>query len=169
MLFRSRILDSRLENGALHVISAKFERLDVPIEEIPAFKKEDPAKIEEFEIDEEGAFIYWPKLGVHLGWRQLQQLVNPEAALKASQKSERFNKRYGKAVQILREKAGLKRSEIPGISQKQLWRIESGQCRLTSNAIETLAKAHKLSPNHYMRALAEAMETARPGSPCLSA
>ncbi len=152
-----RIVDAKVEDGVLHAISTNFDRLDVPIARIPALKNADPSEIQRFEMDEDGAFIYWPKLDVHLGWTQLQQLVDPETALKASQKSEAFNKRYGKAVQTLREQTGLKRSEIPGISDKQLGRIERGECRLTSNAIETLSKAHKLAPNEYMKKLAEAL------------
>jgi hypothetical protein len=154
----NRILDARVENGILYVVSPNFERLDVPIGRIPQFKDVDASELQEFEIDEDGAFIYWPESDVHLGWAQLQQLVDPQAALKAAQKSDEFNKRYGQAVQKLREAARLKRADIPGLSEKQVGRIESGECRLTSNAIEALAKAHDLAPKDYMKKLAEALE-----------
>jgi hypothetical protein len=152
------ILDARLEAGVLHVISPNFNRLDVPITKIPEFKNADASKLQAFEIDEDGSFIYWPEFDLHLGWAQLQQLVNPQAALKASQKSQEFNKRYGRAVQKVREQAGLEPSGISGISGKQLQRIENGECRLTSNAIEVLSQAHKLAPNEYMKRLAEALD-----------
>jgi len=154
---QERILDARIEDGVLHLVSPNFNRLDVPITKIPEFTKADPSKIQAFQIDEDGSLIYWPKLDVHLGWAQLQQLVNPEAALKAFQKSRAFNKRYGRAVQKVREQAGLKRDEVSGISEKQLRRIENGECRLTSNALEVLSQAHKLAPNEYMKKLAEAL------------
>ncbi|HVR34743.1 MAG TPA: DUF2442 domain-containing protein [Methylomirabilota bacterium] len=154
----NRVLDARVENGILRVVSPNFERLDVPIGRIPQFKDADASELQEFEIDEDGAFIYWPELDVHLGWAQLQQVVDPKAALKAAQKSGEFNKRYGKAVQKLRESTRLKRAGIPGLSEKQIGRIENGECRLTANAIETLAKAHDLAPNDYMKKLAEAQE-----------
>src|SRR2546426_3714411 len=144
---QERILDARLENGILHVLSPDFDRLDVPLAEIPDFKNVPHSRIEKFEIDEDGAFLYWPDLDLHLGWRQFQQLVDPEATLKALQKSEAFNKRYGRAVKRIREQKSLKPGDIPGLSDKQLGRIERGECRLTSNAIESLAKAHKLDPN----------------------
>jgi len=152
---QERILDARIEDGVLHLISPNFNRLDVPIAKIPQFTKVDASKLQTFEIDEDGSFIYWPEFDLHLGWAQLQQLINPEAALKASQKSQEFNKRYGRAVQKIREQAGIKPSDIPGISEKQLRRIENGECRLTSNAIEVLSQAHKLAPNEYMTKLAE--------------
>jgi hypothetical protein len=152
-----RVFDARIEDGVLHVVSPDFNRLEVPMAKIPALANVDPSKVQAFEIDEDGSFIYWPQLDAHLGWAQLQQLVNPEAALKAFQKSHAFNRRYGEAARIVREQAGLERSEIPGMSEKQLRRIENGECRLTSNAIEVLSQALKLAPNDYMQKLAEAL------------
>src|SRR5579872_7490464 len=151
---QDRIFDARIERGTLRVVSPNFVRLEIPVSKIPQFKNAKPAQIESFEIDEDGSFIYWPDLDVHLGWNQFQQLINPEAALKASQKNEEFNRRYGKAVQRFREAAGLKRRDISGLSEKQLGRIEKG-ARLTTNAIEALAKAHKIDRNEFMRRLAQ--------------
>ncbi|HEX4121153.1 MAG TPA: DUF2442 domain-containing protein [Verrucomicrobiae bacterium] len=155
---KERILDAKIEDGILHVVSLDFDRLDVPIADIPNLGNAVSSKIQEFKIDDDGSFIYWPALDLHLGWVQLQQLINPAAALKAFQRSEEFNKRYGKAVQKVREMAGLRPSDISGISEKQLRRIENGECRLTTNAIEALSQAHKLGPNEYMKKLAEAFE-----------
>jgi hypothetical protein len=59
-----RILNASIENGMLRVISPDFERVDVPIAQVPALNTDDPSKVTEFEIDEDGAFIYWPKLDV---------------------------------------------------------------------------------------------------------
>lgn len=155
---RDRIFDARVERDILRVVSPGFDRMEIPLSKIPQFKKAKPAQILNFEIDEDGSFIYWPNLDVHLGWRQLQQLIDPEAALKASQKNEDFNKRYGKAVQTLREAAGLEREDIRGLSEKQLGRIEKGDCRLTTNAIEALSKALEIDRNEYMKKLAEMLE-----------
>jgi hypothetical protein len=158
---QERILDATIENGNLHVVSANLNRLDVPIAQIPAFNNVQPSKLQEFDVDEDGAFIYWPQFDVHLGWAQLQQLVDPQAAFKASQKNQEFNRHYGKAVGKLRKAAGLEPSDIPGLSKKQLGRIERGECRLTSNAIEALSKAHKTEPIEYMQKLAERLTLPR--------
>ena len=116
---RDRIFDARIENESLRVVSPKFDRIEVPLSKIPQFKDAKRAQLLSFEIDEDGSFIYWPDIDVHIGWRQLQQLINPEAALKALQKSGKFNERYGRAVQKLREAAGLKRNNVIGLSEKQ--------------------------------------------------
>jgi hypothetical protein len=49
-------------------------------------------------------------------------------------------------------------NEIPGLSDKQLRRIERGECRLTSNAAKKLAKAHGMTPNEYLQKLADALQ-----------
>jgi len=150
-----RILDARIEDGRLHVVSPDFRRLIVPIDQIQALKSKDSAKVQKFEIDEDGSFLYWPGFDLHLGWSQLQQIADPEAARKALQRNEEFNERYGRAVRKVREEAGLKPGDISGISEKQLRRIESGECRLTSNAIGALSQSHKLAANDYMKKLAQ--------------
>lgn len=153
-----RVLDARMERDTLRVISPDFRRLEIPIVKIPSFEHEARSAIEDFTIDTDGSFIYWPKLDVHLGWEQLEQIVNPESALKARQKSHEFNVRYGDAVRKAREQAGLGYSDISGISGKQLRRIEKGECRLTSKAVEALSAAHKLTPNKYLGRLAKALD-----------
>lgn len=149
-----RILDARLEDGVLRTISADFRRLEIPVAKIPPLAKAEEAAVQNFEIDEDGSYLYWPKLDVHLGWEQLAQIVDPVAVHKAKQKSREFNVRYGAAIQQLRQDTGLALNAIPGLSDKQLRRIERGDCRLTSNAAESLAQAHGMQPNEYLQAVA---------------
>jgi len=149
-----RILDARLEDETLRVVSTNFVRLDVPIFSIAPMAR---AEAGNFEIDEEGAYLYWPDLDLHIGWEQLQQIVDPLAVQKAKQKSHEFNVRYGAAIRKVREQKGLAVSGIAGFSQKQVGRIERGESRLTSNAAGKLARAHGLTPNEYLRLLASAL------------
>jgi hypothetical protein len=149
-----RILDARFEDGVLRTVSADFRRLAIPVAKIPPLAKAALAAVQTFEIDTDGSYLYWPKLDVHLGWEQLAQIVDPIAVHKAKQKSREFNVRYGAAIQQLRQDAGLALNAIPGLSDKQLRRIERGDCRLTSNAAESLAQAHGMQPNEYLQAVA---------------
>jgi hypothetical protein len=111
-----------------------------------------------FEIDPDGSFIYWPDLDVHLGWDQFLQAVDPEELRKAQQRSEGFNKRYGAAIRKLRAEAGLAQSKVEGLTERQLRRIEQGECRATKGALTALAGAHGLEVNAYMERLAKAMK-----------
>ncbi len=149
-----RIAEAWWDGDALVVISPRFERLAVPIARIPALRGKRKADLEQFEVDSDGSFVYWPILDVHLGWDQLLQAVDPERALKAGQKDRDFNRRYGAAIRRMRENSGLRQSDISGLSSKQVGRIESGECRATHRAITSLAKAHGLSVVDYLNRVA---------------
>ena len=111
-----------------------------------------------FEIDPDGSFIHWPDLDVHLGWNQFLQAVDPAELLKAQQRSAGFNERYGAAIRKVREAAGILQSKVEGLTERQLRRIEQGECRATTAALTALAKAHGLDVNAYMDGLAKAMQ-----------
>ena len=152
------LLDAQITDGHLKVISTSFDRLEVALARISALAQQPPASIASFEIDEEGAYLYWPDADVHLGWEQLVQITNPAAALKAKQKSTLFNQRYGAAIRAVRETHGVDIKAVPGLSSRQLTRIESGECRMTSAAAAKLAKAHGMDPNQYLSHLAIALK-----------
>jgi hypothetical protein len=156
--FHGRIFDACLEDGILHVTSADFRRLEIPLSKIVPLANVDTETAENFEIDEDGSYLFWPILDLHLGWEQFQQVVDPEAIRRAEQKTHAFNVRYGAAVQDFRLQVGLALSAIPGLSEKQLRRIESGECRLTSNAAGKLAMAHGIKQNEYLQAIAAVLK-----------
>jgi transcriptional regulator with XRE-family HTH domain len=66
--------------------------------------------------------------------------------------------RYGAAIRKIREEKGLDITAIPGLSAKQLRRIERGECRVTSNAAKKLAQAHRMSPNEYLQTVAATLQ-----------
>jgi len=98
------------------------------------------------------------RAGIHIGWEQLQQVIDPKARLRAKLKRYKFNMRYGAAIRKVRAEKGLSMNAIPDLSSKQLRRIESGASRLTSSAAEKLEKAHGMTPNEYLQAVAEALK-----------
>lgn len=159
--YEGRIIDARWEGDALVLVSPRknlFDKLRVPLEKLPVLQGHSKKKLRNFEIDEDGAFIYWPDLDIHLGWEQFEQAVDQRAYLKAKQHSEAFNKAYGSAIRKLREKSDLRQTDIKGFTPRQVGRIERGQCRATHNALSKFAKAHKMSISDYMNELANLLE-----------
>jgi hypothetical protein len=154
----ARILDANIEDGILRVISPDFQRLQIPVSKIEQLANANEKAIQRFEIDDDGAYLYWSDLDLHLGWEQLMQIVDPDAVHRAKQKSHEFNLRYGAAIRKVREKSGVAMTGVAGLSDKQLRRIEIGECRLTSNGARALAKAHGITPNEYLQKVAEALE-----------
>jgi hypothetical protein len=155
---RGHIIDAYLAGDSVFVRGPKHRMLRVPANSVPALRGQPRSVVLNFEIDPDGSFIYWPDLDVHLGWNQFLQAVDPEEVRKAQQRSEGFNKRYGAAIRKLREEAGLAQSKVEGLTERQLRRIEQGECRATTGALTALARAHGLEVNAYMERLAKAMQ-----------
>lgn len=155
---RGSIIDAYLAGDSLFVRGSKHRMLHVPVSSIPALSGQPRAILRNFVVDADGSFVHWPDLDVHLGWSQFLQAADPEELRKAQQRTEGYNKRYGDAIRKVRQEAGLSQSKIEGITERQLRRIEQGQCRATRTALATLAKAHGLDANSYMDRLAKAMK-----------
>jgi hypothetical protein len=155
---RGSIIDAYFAGDSLFVRGPKHRMLHVPVSSVPALKGQAPATLRNFEIDPDGSFLHWPELDVHLGWNQLLQAVDPAELRKALGRSEGFNKRYGAAIRKVREAAGILQSKVEGLNERQLRRIEQGECRATHAAITALAKAHDLEANAYMEQVASAMQ-----------
>jgi hypothetical protein len=151
------IVDAWIEDEQLVLLSASFERLAVPLEKFSNVIGTEKREIESFEIDEDGRFLYWPHADAHYGWEQIRQLVDPTVSLAARQRSAAFNKKYGTAIRSLREEYGLKQSDIEGITERHLRRVEHGELAASRDTLQCLAKATGLSLENYLKELASGM------------
>lgn len=150
----SAVVDAWLEGEELVLLSPAFDRMVVPCEKLTRFLGSDLSKFAEFEIDEDGSFVYWPHADVHLGWKQLQQLIDPTAAIEDIKKSKDFKERYGSAIRSLRESSGLRQTDVKGLTSRQLRRIEHGEQVVSRRALEVLAESHRIPVDEYLKRLA---------------
>lgn len=150
------ILDAWWELDRFVLISADFQRLKVHLDALPSrLRTASHAQRAHYQIDEDGDQVYWPDLDVHVGWPQFQQAVDPVSRIRAQQKDARFNKAYGAAIRELREFRGLTQSDIRGLDERTVRRIEQGRTRATSNSLEKLAAASGVKTNEYLAELAK--------------
>lgn len=148
-------MDAWWDGEELVVISPTLERLRVPLNKLPKVRNIDKNQREKFVIDPHGVFIYWPDVDVHMGWSQFKQMIDPASLLRAQQKSEAFNKRYGSAIRQLRQEKGINQSQIEGLDARTIRRVENGETRATSKALACLAKSHQMKINDYMNEIAK--------------
>ncbi len=149
------IVDAWVEAAQLVVLSPSFDRLSVPLESLAKYIGSESSKVAAFEIDEDGRFLHWPHSDAHLGWEQLRQIVDPASALADRQKSEHFNRQYGAAIRSLRAEQGLKQSDIAGVTDRHLRRVEHGEQSASKETLDTLAKAHGMTLAEYLEELAK--------------
>jgi hypothetical protein len=155
---RGSIIDAYFVGDRLFVRGPRHRMLHIQVNSIRALKGHPRAAVRNFSIDPDGSFIYWPELDAHVGWNQFLQAVDPAELRKAQQRSAGFNERYGAAIRRVREASGILQSNVEGITERQLRRVERGESRATTAAIAALAKAHGLDANAYMERLTKAMQ-----------
>lgn len=147
------IADATCVGDTLIVVGCDFERVEVPFSEVPALKAASQDVRRDFEVDEDGSFIYWPAADVHLDRRALTAYADPEVRRRQELEGLARDERFGGAVRALREAAGLTQSDIDGISERHVRRIEEGH-RPKVATLKKLARACGLSLNDYLRELA---------------
>jgi hypothetical protein len=159
------IMDAWWEGDEFVIKAPTFHSMRIPLNVLPAeLRGAQSEDREHFQIDEYGDFVYWPGLDIHMGWAQFQQAVDPEAKLRAEQKSEAFNRLYGDAIRRLRKECGLAQNRIDGLDARTVRRIEKGETRATSQAIAKLAHAHRLDLAQYMNKIARRMKPKTAGT-----
>lgn len=156
------IVDAWLESEQLVLLSASFERMTVPLEKLAPILGEKKGQIEGFEIDEDGRFLFWPHADVHIGLEQFRQIIDPSTELAAKQRSEAFNRRYGAAIRSLREDKGVKQSNLTGVTDRHLRRIEHGEQAASKVTLQSLAAAVDMSLEACLKELASRVSTRAP-------
>ncbi|HXW92551.1 MAG TPA: DUF2442 domain-containing protein [Terriglobales bacterium] len=143
------IADASVADDRLFVTSCALESLEVPLVEIPALKSVSASDRRNFEIDEDGSYLHWPGPDVHLDLDSIRVAIDPSARKRAFHARAVRNLRFGKAIAQLRTARGLKQSDIPGLSERQVRRMERGESS-GYESLSRMAAAHGMSIDHYL-------------------
>jgi hypothetical protein len=149
-----RILTAFIDDETLHVRSPRFDLLTIPLEMIARRLGGTGEDWSRFDVDPFGRFIHWPARDAHMGWKHLTSIINPVASIRDQQDSAAFNRRYGAAIRRRRKSAGLTQDQVPGVSVRNLGRIERGELRASAAALARLAAAHGETLPAYLSLLA---------------
>lgn len=141
---RLGIVDAYVVGDSLVVLTGDFELRSFPIGRVPALDALTPAERNAFEIDADGSYLHWPAHDLHLGVSQLLQAADPAYLIdiEIERNSTDFS---GRALRSIREERGLRQSDIPGLSERQVRRIEDGVSRLRPASARSFADALELT------------------------
>jgi hypothetical protein len=148
------IANADVADGRLIVISCEPKMYEVDFDQIPALRKIPSGEWRNFEIDEDGSFITWPSVDIHLDLDAIRSVVDPAWRRRSERMRRTHGREYGAAISRLRHERELKQKDIPGISERQLRRIErTGD--ISVGSLKLLADAHGMKLDHYLDELAE--------------
>jgi hypothetical protein len=146
------ILDAYVLRDHLVVVLGDFRVAEFPRERLPGRGERLAPILPEFEIDSSGSFLYWPSLDLHLGASQLLQAVDPMHL--ADVEIRRYaNSKISIALLTIREDAGLRQSDIDGLSERQVRRLEKEESSLTAEAAVTYASCLGCSLDEFLARL----------------
>ncbi len=154
------IADATVQDDILFVKNCELDTFELDTAELKPLQNATRLELLDFEVAEDGAHIYWPRLDVHLDLETIRVALNPELRAKARADRLKHDEKMGEAVRTLREAAGLRQKDVEGLSARQVRRIEKG-ARPRSETLRLFAKAHEIGLNEYLSRLGEQMRRLR--------
>jgi len=141
----------------LFVTSCVPDTMEIGFEEIPALRLIPIRNRPDFDLSSDGSYIHWPSKDVHLSMDAIRCAIDPAyREQRAAAQMTRLNN-WGVAVSAFRKRRGLRQCDVPGLSERQVRRIERGE-QATLSALKKLAAAHGMELEEYLSAVAgEAM------------
>ena len=152
------IADARILDDDLVVIGCAGESFVLPFERVPHLRGKRRDEVRGFEVEGDGNYITWNELDVHVDLQSVRGWTDPDAFERARQDRLQADRRFARAVADLRMRHGLRQADFPGLSARQIRRIEKGS-RPRSSTLGLMAKAQGFgSVGDYLNAVAEAMK-----------
>jgi len=156
------ILDAYVLEDSLVVVLGDMSVRQIPIRRLPRVGEFEPAEFRRFEIDSAGSYLYWPHHDVHMGPSQMLQAVDPMYL--ADVEIRRYEMaRVSLALLDMRNDRQLKQTEIPGLSERHVRRLEREQIRLTVKAAARFASAFGLTQSEFLDELSDRITALRKG------
>jgi hypothetical protein len=151
---RQLIASASISGDKLVVWTCEPQRLEVPVEAIPSIARMDPSSQSKFIVSESGSRIHWPDDDVDLTAESIRAFADPQVRREQQAARRAEAALYAKAIRSLREQHGLRQSDIPGLTDRQVRRLEEGDTMPRVATLEKLARAHSMDVDAYVAALA---------------
>jgi ribosome-binding protein aMBF1 (putative translation factor) len=148
------IASAILEDDKLVVWSCEPKRYEVDASEITALARMSSQARADFEVTSSGSRIHWRSADVDLNLDAIRAHGDPAVRREHDVMRRREAARYADAIRRLREERGLQQSEIEGLSERHVRRLEGGETIPHSSTLKKLAAAHEMSVDGYLAELA---------------
>jgi hypothetical protein len=159
------IASASIEEGRLVVWSCEPRRFEVAVSEIPVLADMPADLLQSFEVSASGSRIRWPHADIDLDLDTIRESADPAVRRQHEARARHEASRYGKAIRRLREERGLKQTNIPGLTERQVRRLEEGGTVPQIETLRHLAAAHGMEVDGYLNELAKRSRASRRPAP----
>jgi hypothetical protein len=150
----SLIAAAEVIGGKLLVWSCEPRLYECPIADVPSLAELSVKSLLNFTVSASGSRIHWPDGDVDLDLDTIRYHADPAFRAGVDKQARRRAQRYGRAIRLLREDRGIRQTEIPGLTDREVRRLEAGDALPHSATLTKLATAHKMVVEAYLEALA---------------
>jgi hypothetical protein len=154
------IVDAYVWGDALTVVTGDLEARSFPVSKVGILAGMPAEERAGFEIDEDGSFLHWPARDVHLGVSQLLQAVDPMYLVDVAIERNAADL-TGAALRTIREEKKLRQADVPGLSERQVRRVEDGISRLRVETARKFASAFGMEVGELVDEIARRAGTMR--------
>jgi hypothetical protein len=148
------IANAAATSDKLFVLSCSLKEFEISFDTIAALKSIPPKDRGRFTVAEDGSYLYWPSSDIHLDLDALRYATDPQWRKKVDWERTTHHARFGAAVAAVRKEYRLNQSDINGVSERHIRRIENGSIPRV-RTLELMAQAHGLSLENYLNKVAE--------------
>jgi hypothetical protein len=148
------VASASVDEGILSVWSCEPKLYRCPISEIPALAALGTKALDRVEVSSSGSRIHWLDGDIDLDMDAIREFADPAVRQNIELKYRVEATRYGSAIRKLREAHGLRQAAIPGLSDREVRRLENGEVQPHLASLKKLAKAHGIALSEYMAKLA---------------
>jgi len=148
---RDLIADASVIGDTLQVVSCEPQSYRIPFSAVTALREMPIADRSNLEVASDGSYVHWPTHDIHMDLASLLTAIG--ARHKAERVKHAYGHSYGMAIAHFRKKHGLRQTDIGGLSEREVRRIEAeGEGSLDS--LRKLAAAHELELSTYLDRIA---------------
>ncbi len=138
----------------LFVLSCSLKQYDLPFTSVEALKSMPPEERSRFIIVDDGSYLHWPSSDIHLDLDALRYATDQNWRKKVDFERAIHHARFGAAVAAVRKEHRLNQSDINGVSERQIRRIEKGSFPRVQT-LDLVARSHGLSLDDYLSKVAD--------------
>jgi len=149
------IASAVIEDGKLIVWSCEPRRFEVPVADVPILAGMSTDAVVKFELSASGSRMHWPEADVDINLDTIREYADPEVRREHEARARQEAARYADAIRSFREERGLKQSDMKGLTDRQVRRLEEGETVPQIGTLRTLASAHGMTIDDYLGELAK--------------
>ena len=142
---------------SLFVMGCDLKTWEIPFQSLPCLDKVPKSEKSNFEIDEDGSYLYYPCADLHVDLEDLKAAVDPGFKEQLLIEKLEYGKSFGKAIAMVRKAHKLTQNEIEGISGRHLRRIENEGHQPSLDTLKKLSRSHGLNLEDYLAQVNEVL------------